>query len=93
MSEKNTKTEAPATEAPAGEKRVRIRLFKDNGKYKDDVFVGVNGKGYRIQRGVDVEVPESVANVLEESARQDAATAALIERETAAGKKAINEMA
>ena len=78
---------------PEGEKRVRIRLFKDNGKYKDDVFVGVNGKGYRIQRGVDVEVPESVANVLEESARQDAATAALIEREIAAGKKAINEMA
>ena len=78
---------------PEGEKRVRIRLFKDNGKYKDDVFVGVNGKGYRIQRGVDVEVPESVANVLEESARQDAATAALIERETAVGKKAINEMA
>lgn len=76
-----------------GEKRVRIRLFKDNGKYKDDVFVGVNGKGYRIQRGVDVEVPESVANVLEESARQDAATAALIERETAAGKKAIDDMA
>lgn len=30
----------------------------------DDIFVGVNGKTYLIQRGVDVEVPRCVARVL-----------------------------
>lgn len=29
--------------AEAKKKTVRIHLFKDNGRYKDDVFVGVNG--------------------------------------------------
>lgn len=28
------------------------------------LFVGVNGKGYRVQRGKTVEVPEEVAEVL-----------------------------
>lgn len=64
------------------EKMVRIKLFKDNAKYRDDVFVGVNGKGWLIKRGVSVEVPESVAEVLENSLKQDEATAMLIERES-----------
>ena len=34
---------------------------------KEDVFVGVNGKNYLIKRGVDVEVPASVAEVLKHS--------------------------
>ena len=51
--------------AEAKKKTVRIHLFKDNGRYKDDVFVGVNGVNYKIQRGVDVDVPPEVAEVLE----------------------------
>ncbi len=47
-----------------GEKRVRIRLYKDRGNLSDDVTVIVNGRAYLIQRGVEVEVPESVAEVL-----------------------------
>ena len=47
--------------AEAKKKTVRIHLFKDNGRYKDDVFVGVNGVNYMIQRGVDVEVPPEAA--------------------------------
>jgi hypothetical protein len=31
---------------------------------KDDVFVGVNGRTWLIQRGVDVEVPACVVEVL-----------------------------
>jgi hypothetical protein len=43
--------------------RVKIRIHEDeNDKYP--VFVGVNGKSYRIQRGVDVDVPAEVAEVL-----------------------------
>ncbi len=59
--------------------KVTIRLFKDNQKYKDDVFVAVNGKGWQIQRGVDVQVPRYVAQVLKQSEEQDAKTARLIE--------------
>ena len=67
-------------------KNVRIRLFRDNGRYKEDLFVSVNGVNYKIRRGVDVEVPPEVAEVLEHSQRQDERTAARIAAaETAAG--------
>ena len=61
---------------------VTIRLFKDNDKYKDDVFVAINGKSWLIQRGIDVQVPRKVAKVLERSMAQDTSTANLIERES-----------
>lgn len=50
---------------------VTIKLFKDNDRYKDDVFVAVNGKGYVIKRGVEVEVPLCVKEVLDNSAAQE----------------------
>ena len=55
--------ESNAADAPAvpKEKMVKRRLFKDNDKYQADVFVCVNGKAYTIKRGVDVEIPEEVA--------------------------------
>jgi len=54
------------------EKNVRIRLFKDNSRYKGDLFVSVNGVNYKIRRGVEV------AEVLEHSQMQDERTAARI---------------
>lgn len=48
-----------------------IKLFKDSGLYNDDVFVGVNGKSYLIQRGVEVSVPYFVAEILQNSAIQE----------------------
>lgn len=36
----------------AEKKNVRIRLFKDNSRYKGDLFVSVNGVNYKIRRGV-----------------------------------------
>ena len=60
------------------EEKVRLKLFKDNGRYKGDLFVSVNGVNYKIRRGVEVEVPRSVAEVLEHSQRQDDRTAARI---------------
>ena len=59
--------------APA--KMVKIKLFKDNGMYKEPVFVAVNGHKFIVPRGVEVEVPEYIAEVLETSFRQDQATA------------------
>lgn len=67
--------------APAG-KKVAVRLFKDGEKYKDDVFVAVNGKSCLIKRGTTVEIAEKFAEVLDNSAKQDAATADLITEET-----------
>ena len=60
------------------QKSVRIRLFQDNGRYKGDLFVSVNGVNYKIRRGVDVQVPPEVAEVLEHSQMQDERTAARI---------------
>lgn len=57
------------------EEKVTVNLFLDNDKYKDDVMVNVNGKLWQIQRGVDVQVPRYVAEVLENSMKQDRATA------------------
>ena len=57
------KETAPA--APKPNDLVPIRLFKDNDKYKDDVFVAVNGRSFQIKRGETVQVPAYVAEVLE----------------------------
>ena len=44
------------------EKMVKIKLPRD--KKEPDVFVSVNERCWLIQRGVEVEVPECVAEVL-----------------------------
>lgn len=50
---------------------VKIKLFKDNSKYKDDVFVAVNGKGMIVPRGKEVEIPRKFAVALQNSEAQD----------------------
>lgn len=60
---KDVQAEKPATEV--------IHLFKDNGRYSSARFVSVNGEAYLIQRGVDVEVPAAVAEVLRHSEEMD----------------------
>jgi hypothetical protein len=42
--------------------KIKIPLTRTE---KDDVYVAVNFKTYLIKRGVEVEVPESVAEVLQ----------------------------
>ena len=58
---------------------IKIKLFKDNDRYKDDLFVGLNGHRYNIKRGVEVEVPKCVAEVIRLSEKQQRRTEALIE--------------
>ena len=58
--------------------RVPFYAFRDNDKYKDDIVVGVNGKMYRIKRGVQVMIPRNVYLVLKRSMNQDAKTADMI---------------
>ena len=61
---------------------VEVFLFKDNNKYKDDVFVSVNGENCVIQRGKKVKVKRKFANVLENSGIQDFETSELIDRKS-----------
>lgn len=68
--------------AEAQAEKVPVRLFKDNDRYKDDVFVAVNGRSFQIRRGEEVMVPRYVAEVLERSMSQDQATASLIDRQS-----------
>ena len=62
-------TETKATEKKETKntvKMVKIRLPRSR-KDEGDVTVGVNGTMYRIKRGVEVEVPDFVAEVLTNS--------------------------
>lgn len=49
--------------APAGPKMVKVRIPRTK-KDEEDVFVSVNLRTYIIKRGVEVEVPDFVAEVL-----------------------------
>ena len=59
-----TKKTAATKEAEAPvEKMVKIRIPRTK-KEEEDVFVSVNLRTWLIKRGVEVEVPECVAEVL-----------------------------
>lgn len=73
------KQSADVKAALAGEDYVSVRLFKDSGKYKDDLMVAVNGETNLIQRGVTVKVKRKVLWNIQDQMRQDASTANLIQ--------------
>ena len=50
---------------------VTITLPRATGKEEELVFVGLNGKGYTICRGVAVKLPRPVYEILAESQRQE----------------------
>ena len=80
----NAKTNAPVsvmdTEAYLNE-YVAVKLFRDNDRYKDDVYVAVNGQNCIIKRGEWVKIKRKFALVLDSSEIQDMRTAQFIERE------------
>ena len=61
---------------------VEVKLFKDNNKYKDDVFVAVNGENCVIKRGERVQIKRKFADVLDKSDMQDYETSLLIEKKS-----------
>ena len=58
---------------------VTIRLFKDNSRYKDDLYVAVNGENCVIKRGSFVKVKRKFAEVIDRSLIQDQLTGDLME--------------
>lgn len=75
-----------------GEELVDIKLFKDAGKYKDDVFVGCNGETIAIKRGERVQIKRKFAEILDHSEHQDYETSMLIEQKSAEWAKASAEL-
>ncbi len=78
------KTEKPvAKKDDSLEEYVEVRLFKDGKRYKDDVFLCVNGENCVVQRGVPVKIKRKFAIVLEQSMKQDLDSAEYSEARTA----------
>ena len=77
-----TEEERAAYEAYMNEE-VEVKLFKDNDRYRDPVFVGCNGETVAIERGVRVKVKRKFAEILDNSDKQDYETGLLIERKSA----------
>ena len=78
---KNT-TDPVAEENARLDEYVEVELFRDNDRYKDDVFVAVGGENCLIKRGEPVRIKRKLALVLEQSRRQDIRTAELIAAES-----------
>ena len=62
---------------------VAVKLFRDNDRYKDDVYVAVNGQNCLITRGEWVKIKRKFALVLDQSEIQDMQTAEYLEAEQA----------
>lgn len=74
------RAKAKAEDWARGEELVEVKLFKDTGRYKDDVFISCNGETIAIQRGERVKIKRKFAEILDHSEHQDYETARLIER-------------
>ena len=68
-----TTAQEAAAPVDAGEELVSVRLFKDNDKYKGDVFVAVNGQSVQIRRGERVEIKKKFGLIERESSAYEAA--------------------
>ena len=62
---------------------INVKLFKDNDRYRDDVYVAVNGQNCIIKRGEWVRIKRKFALVLDASEIQDMKTGEFMEREQA----------
>ena len=67
---------------------VVVKLFRDNDRYKDDVYVAVNGQNCVIKRGEWVKIKRKFAMVLDQSEIQDMQTAEYLEAEQARFREA-----
>lgn len=86
--EEEEKAKKAAEQRAYMEEYVEVKLFKDNDKYKDDVFVSVNGENCVIKRGERVKIKRKFAEVLDHSEHQDYETSKLIEAATQTKKLA-----
>jgi len=50
---------------------VKVRLFRDDYRYKDALYVGINNKDWMIPRGVEMTLPKYVADFIEQQMQAD----------------------
>ena len=72
-------------------KTKKVYLFYDGEKYKDPLYVGINGMNWLIVRGEEVEVPVEVAEVIEHQLEQDKHTAQMM-RDLSKKAKELKEL-
>lgn len=72
-------TKEEMAEIKRGEELIEVTLFKDNDKYKEDVYVAVGGKNCVIKRGVPVKIKRKYYLALKQSNAQDDAAAKLMD--------------
>lgn len=68
-----------------------VNLFYDGDKYKDPLFVQINGRSFLVKRGEPVVVPTEVAEVIKHSLKQDGKTRQMI-RQLSGAPKDMGEM-
>lgn len=54
---------------------VPVKLFRDDDRYSEPLYVGLNGKNWRIERGVEVMVPRYVKIRIDEIEEAEAKAA------------------
>jgi hypothetical protein len=52
---------------------VKVKLFRDEYRYKQPLYVAINGRNWLIKRGVEVTLPKYVADFIEQQMREEAA--------------------
>lgn len=58
-----------------------IRLFRDEYRYKEPLYVAINGRNWVIKRGVEVTLPKYVADYIETIMAEEEAIRDRIDRE------------
>lgn len=66
---------------------VKIKLFKDDYRYKNDLYVAINGRDWLIKRGKEVTVPKYLADFIERQMHEEARIWEKVEQEEADFKK------
>ena len=92
MQDTAEKNETVQENAQEEKDTVVIRLFKDSHRYSEPVFVGVNGETDLVQRGVPVEVPKAVAEVLQHSEEMENAAMEKITAAEAAAAQPVQRV-
>jgi hypothetical protein len=77
----NEQSKSPASVEAYLNEYVAVKLFRDNDRYKDDVYVAVNGQNCVVRRGEWVRIKRKFAMVLDQSEIQDMQTAEMLEAE------------
>lgn len=85
-----SKTTTPTPQQPDPKELVTIKLPRDR-KEEKRVFVSVNNHTYSIARGVEVQVPRYIAEIIDNAEKQKEASLLQIEAYTSASEERVKQ--